>query len=96
MTATTQWQYLEKRPHSWRQQLYIKGRRLTAFGIWMDMMTNRDTLEETAENWNLPLEAVREVIAYCESDRELLNAEAEAERHYLEARGVSLEPQVTS
>lgn len=31
---TKQWQYLEKRPDSWRQQLYIKERRMKASTVW--------------------------------------------------------------
>jgi hypothetical protein len=41
--TTTQWQYLEKRPHPWRQQLYIKGRKLRAFTLWMNMIVNEMT-----------------------------------------------------
>jgi hypothetical protein len=43
--AKTEWQYLEKRPHSWRQQLYIKGRKLTAFTVWSDAIANEMTPE---------------------------------------------------
>lgn len=50
--ANTQRQYLEKRRHSWRQQLYIKGRRLTVSGVWMDMSANGETPEEAAFNWD--------------------------------------------
>ncbi len=52
--AKTQWQYLEKRPHPWRQQLYIKGRKLRAFTVWMDMIVNDLTPEEVAENKEIP------------------------------------------
>ncbi|MGK7954526.1 MAG: hypothetical protein AB4063_04580 [Crocosphaera sp.] len=90
----TQWQYLESRQNSWRKQLYIKGRKLTAFGVWSDMMVNGDTLEETADNWEIPLEAVQEVIEYCEAYQDLITAEADSERRYLEERGVPLEPKV--
>ncbi len=31
------WQYLVSRPHPWRRQLYIKGRRLLASTVWQDM-----------------------------------------------------------
>ena len=93
--TTTQWQYLEKRPNSWRQQLYFKGKRLKAFDVWMDMMVNMETPEETAENWDLSLDAVMEAIEYCQTHQELLNQEAEEERLYLEERGISLEPKVT-
>lgn len=92
---TTQWQYLEKRPHSWRKQLYVKGKKLRAYTVWSDMLVNGDTLEEAADNWNLPLAAMQEVIGYCETHQELLQQEAEAERLYLEERGVVLEPKIT-
>ena len=92
--TTTQWQYLEKRPHRWRKQLYFKGKRLKAFDVWMDMMVNRETPEEAAENWDLPLDAVMEAIEYCKTNQELLRKEAEQERRYLEERGISLEPKV--
>lgn len=91
----TQWQYLEPRPDSWRQQLYFKGRKLTAFGLWSDMMVNSETPEEAADNWELPLDAVLEAIKYCETHQELLRKEASEERRYLEERGISLEPKVT-
>ena len=94
MTSPTNWQYLEKRPHPWRQQLHIKGRRLTAFGVWMDMQVNDMTTAEAAENWDLPLAAVQEAIEYCETHRDLLRYEAEEERRRLEAKGICLEPKV--
>ena len=93
--TTTQWQYLEKRLHPWRQQLYFKGKKLKAFDVWMDMMVNKDTPQEAAENWDLSLDAVMEAIEYCQTHQELLNQEAEEERLYLEERGISLEPKVT-
>ena len=94
-TSKTQWQFLEPRSSSWRKQLYIKGRKLTAFTVWSDMIANKDTLDETAENWNLPTEAIKEAIEYCENNQELLKSEAEEERRYLEDRGVVLEPKIT-
>ncbi|MGH2413354.1 MAG: hypothetical protein ACRDEA_06625 [Microcystaceae cyanobacterium] len=93
--TTPQWQYLESRPHPWRQQLYLTGRKLPAFAVWMDMIVNGETPEEAADNWDLPLAAVREAIEYCETHQELLKQEALEERRYLEERGISLEPKVT-
>ena len=93
--SSTQWQYLELRPSSWRKQLYIKGRKLTAFTVWSDTIANDETPEEAAENWELPLEAINEAIEYCSSHQELLIEEAEEERRYLEERGVILEPKIT-
>jgi hypothetical protein len=88
--STTRWQYLEKHPYSWRKQLYFKGKRLKAFDVWMDMIVNKETPEEAAENWDLPLNAVIEAIEYCQTHEGLLKKEAEHELYYLEERGISL------
>lgn len=48
--------------------------------------------EQAAENWELPLPAIYEVIRYWDSHRELLKLEADEERYRLEEKGVSLEP----
>ena len=93
--STTKWQYLEQRSQSWRQQLYFKDRKLTAFAVWMDIIINGETSQQAAENWDLPLAAVQEAINYCETHQELLQKEAEIERRSLEELGVSLEPKVT-
>ena len=93
-SSKTKWQYLESRSSSWRKQLYLKGRKLTAFTVWSDMIANEDTISETSENWDLPIEAVKEAIEYCETHQELLKSEAEEERNYLENRGVILEPKI--
>ncbi|MBE9096897.1 hypothetical protein [Tychonema sp. LEGE 07203] len=86
------WQYLIARPHAWRKQLYIKGRKLLASTIWRDMTANQMSPEQAAENWDLPLSAIYEVIDYCENNQELLKLEAEEERYRLEVKGVQLEP----
>jgi uncharacterized protein (DUF433 family) len=91
----TQWQYLEKRPHPWREQLYIKGTRIKASVIYSDMIVNSETPEEAAENRDLPLAAIFEVIEYCQTHQDLLKREALEERRYLESKGVSLEPKIT-
>jgi hypothetical protein len=91
----TQWQYLEQRPHPWRQQLYLKGRKLKAFTLWMNMIVNEMTPTEVADNWELPIEAVHEAIGYCQTHQELLTKEAEQERRYLEEKGIPLEPKIT-
>jgi uncharacterized protein (DUF433 family) len=93
--SQTEWQYLEKREGSWRKQLYIKGRRLRASIVYSDMIVNEMTLEEAADNWDLPIEAIQEAIQYCETHQDLLQEESEVERRYLEERGISLEPKIT-
>jgi uncharacterized protein (DUF433 family) len=91
----TQWQYLEKRPHPWRQQLYIKGTRIKASVIYSDMIVNEITPEEAVDNWELPLAAIQEIIEYCQTHQELLKQEASEGRRRLEEKGVPLEPKVT-
>jgi uncharacterized protein (DUF433 family) len=95
-SAKIQWEYLEQRPESWRQQLYIKGRRLRAFTVWMDMVVNELTPQDVAENKKLPLAVVEEAILYCQSNQELLENEAEEERRRLEAKGISFEPRTVN
>ena len=85
------WQYLVSRPHAWRKQLYIKGRKLLASTIWQDMLVNQMSPEQVAENWDLPLSAIYEALQYCESHQELLKLEADEERYRLEMKGVPLE-----
>ena len=94
-TSKTTWKYLESRSDSWRKQLYIKGRKLTAHTVWSDMIVNSMTPSEVADSKDLPLSAVNEAIEYCEINQELLEKEAKAERLYLEKRGVILEPKIT-
>ncbi len=93
-SSKNQWQYLEKRPHPWRQQLYIKGRRIKANVIYSDLIVNEETPEEAAENWELPLAAIEEVIEYCQTHQELLKQEAREERRIV-LEGVTVEPTVT-
>jgi uncharacterized protein (DUF433 family) len=97
MTANfpkTTWQYLESRPHPWRKQLYIKGRKLRAFTLQANMIANSLTPEEAADNWELPLAAISEVMEYCAQNQKLLQQEAEEEKRRLETAGVKLEPEI--
>ena len=90
------WQYLAKRNHAWRKQLYVKGQKLLASTIWKDMIANEMSVEETADNWNLPLDAIDEVIRYCESHQDLLKLESDEEHSRSVEKGVSFEPKVAA
>lgn len=90
--ADVQWKYLVERPHPWRRQLYVKGRRLLASTVWQDMLANELSVEQTAENFSVPVDAVLEIIRYCETNQELLQMEADEERRRLEEKGVMIEP----
>lgn len=77
------WQYLAKRNHPWRKQLYIKGQKLLASTVWQDMIANQMSVEDAADNWDLPLDAIDEVVRYCESHQDLLKLEAKEEAYKL-------------
>jgi hypothetical protein len=77
------WQYLAKRNHPWRKQLYVKGQKLLASTVWQDMITNEMSVEEAADNWDLPLDSINEVVRYCESHQDLLKLESEKEAYKL-------------
>lgn len=89
--AKETWKYLVERPHKWRRQLHVKGRRLRAFSVWMEMLVNDQTREDAAHNWDLPLEAIDEITSYCEQNQGLLEMEADEERRRLLAKGIDLE-----
>ncbi len=74
------WTYLVERPHAWKRQLFIKGRKLTAAQVWLDMQANQMTLAEAAANWDLPPEAVAEAADYCQRHAALLQMEADEEK----------------
>jgi len=95
-TPVPPWKYLVRREHSWRMQLYIKGRRLTARQLIGSMLANGFTDEQSAEDYSLPVEAVREALAYVEQNKDLLATEAEIERLMLQRGGVARGPQPVS
>jgi hypothetical protein len=90
--AKAEWTWLAPRPNSRRKQFYLIGRKLPASVVWNDMLANDQTVEEAAQNWDLPLEAIEECIRYCESNLDLIDRESEAERQHLLSRRVQLEP----
>ena len=90
------WQYLVRRQHPWRKQLYVKGRNMTARQLVGSMKANQLDEEAAAADSRVPVEAVREALAYVESNRELLETEAEIERLMLKRGGVARGPQPVS
>ena len=63
--------------------------------IWA-MKANQLDPEAAAADYHLPVEAIREAIAYVERHRELLEAEAEIERLMLKREGIARGPQPVS
>jgi uncharacterized protein (DUF433 family) len=71
MSETPQgWKYLERRPGSSYEQLCIKGKRIWAWTLYCEFVseTQPRSAQELAEDWGVPLEAVQEAIAYCQSN----------------------------
>jgi hypothetical protein len=90
--ASQSWTYLTVRPHSWKRQLFIKGRRTTAANVWFDMLANEMSTVEAADNWNLPIIAIEEIVRYCEANQALIGMEADEERCATLHSGVPLSP----
>jgi hypothetical protein len=84
------WRWLLERPHPWRRQLWVKGRKLLASAVWLDALTNSMSPREAAENWDLPQEACEEIFAYCEANKALIEAEANEERQRLNRANVNV------
>jgi len=87
------WKYLVEIPHLWKKQLYIKGKKLPAANVWIDMLVNKMTRKEAAHNWDLPLDAIDEVVSYCQGNKQLLEMEAAEEKRRLAQKGITFEPQ---
>src|SRR5438105_2354871 len=69
-TSANQWKYLATKPGSAYKQLFVRGTRIMARTLYGQFVNEEEprTAEELARDFNLPLEAVMEAIAYCETD----------------------------
>ena len=72
----TRWKYLEQRASSRRKQLYLKGRPFKAFDVYEEILATNENHDEAARAWNLPTEAIEEIIEYCRHNQELLKKES--------------------
>lgn len=86
------WKYLVEHTHPWKKQLFIKGRKLPAAAVWSAILVNKLSYEQAADNWELPVEAIAEIMTYCEENKRLLEMEAAEEERLLNEKGLSLEP----
>jgi hypothetical protein len=86
------WTYLVDQAHPWKRQLFVKGRKLPAAAVWSGTVINKLSREQAAENWDLPVEAIDEIMAYCENNKALLDMEAAEEMRRLEQKGIDIEP----
>ncbi len=85
--AARVYQYLVARPHPWRRQLSLKGRNMTVGQLISTIQANHLTPDEAADDLELPLEQVREALAYYELHRDLVEAEAREQVARLAAKG---------
>lgn len=89
ITSTT-WKYLAPNPKSKYKELFIKGRRIRASVLYgWHVCDEPRSAEEIAQDYQLPVEAVREAIAYCESDPPELIEDLEREERTMEATGMN-------
>jgi uncharacterized protein (DUF433 family) len=87
MATQIKYKYLEARPQSGSNQLFIKGRNMTVWHLIGTMRANGTTKEETAADLDLPVEAVEEAFAYYQENRAMIEAEVEAEGQWLREHG---------
>ena len=69
------WTWLVQRPHPWRRQLFVKGRRLAAGDLARTIEIEAWSPHEAAEQFELPLDAILELQRYLAANRELVLAE---------------------
>jgi uncharacterized protein (DUF433 family) len=90
-SVSTQYKYLERNPKSNYKQLFVKGTRLRArilYGAYMSEEEPR-TIEQIAEDYHLPVEVVREAIAYCDTDPIEIREDFAREEAIMEATGMN-------
>jgi uncharacterized protein (DUF433 family) len=83
--------YLTRKPKSVYKQLFIKDRWVSARTLY-GMFVNEEmpmTPEEIAADYDLPLEAVREAITYCESNPPEIAQDYAREEALMEATGMN-------
>jgi uncharacterized protein (DUF433 family) len=90
-TVSSQYKYLERNPKSNYKQLFVKGRRIFARTLYGHYMSEEEpmTPEQIAADYNLPIEAVREAIAYCDTDPIEIREDFAREEAIIEATGMN-------
>jgi uncharacterized protein (DUF433 family) len=85
------WVWLAPNPKSSYKQLFLKGTRIRAEAIYALTVDGSEpmTPEQVAEDMGLPQEAVREAIAYCESDPAEIREDRRREEARMEATGMN-------
>lgn len=100
MSTIVTYQFLQPSPKSAYRQLFIKGTRIRAEIVYRactaleELQAPDDpdpprTPQQVAQDFELPLEAVRECIEYCRSNPPELAADCAREQRLLDASGGS-------
>jgi uncharacterized protein (DUF433 family) len=89
--TATPWQYLEPNPKSAYKQLFVKGTRIRARVLYGQYMSEEEprTPEQIAADYSLPVEAVREAIAYCQSNPPEIDDDFRRDEALMEATGMN-------
>lgn len=89
-TETTTYAYLAPNPKSAYKQLFVKGTRIPARVLYGWYACEEPVpIEEIANEFDLPVDAVREAIAYCQSNPPELAEDFAAEEALSEAAGIN-------
>lgn len=91
MPPATQYTHLAPNLKSSYRQLFIKGTRITARTLYGQYMSAEEprTPEEIAADYNLPVEAVHEAIAYCQTNPPEIALDMAEEEALMEAQGMN-------
>ena len=87
-TTEVKYQHLERNPRSAYRQLFIKGRRIRAWVIYCEHVAQDRTPEDIAEDFDLPIDAVREAIAYGASNPPEVRGDIVREEELMRAAGM--------
>jgi uncharacterized protein (DUF433 family) len=90
-TTPNTYKYLTRKPKSVYKQLFIKDRWISARTLYGKFMSEESpmTPQEIAADYELPLEAVLEALAYCESRPPEIDSDYAAEEALMEATGMN-------
>jgi uncharacterized protein (DUF433 family) len=85
------WKYLAPNPKSAYKQLFIKGRRIRARTLYGLYASAEDpmTAEQIAAEYDLAVDAVKEAIAYCQSNPPEIKEDSDREERIMQATGMN-------
>jgi uncharacterized protein (DUF433 family) len=90
-STSTTWQYLAPSSTSCYQQLFVKGTRIRArvlYGMYKSA-EGPMTPEDIAAEFDLPLAAIKEAIAYCQTNPPEIARDFEREERLMDASGMN-------